>query len=230
MIRLGQLARSGPRQQIAMTHLQSFIEKMVLKAEPFQSSNYSNRFHSNVPGAVPFQTLSLASFEWPVGRTWLAPSEIAKLIKCHASLILKAICTPGMEGLGKRKTTYRWMITRRAWEKYFPDTIKVAPRFPTLPKGPMLSISEVALHLRLCGLPNSTPYRVRKFINSDQLDAIRLGSGQRKQFVTSKSLKKLRSTLLTSIQVPFFDLNAADDVPHLGRGVAEEYHKSQYRR
>ena len=86
-LRLGYLTRTGPRQQFSREELLRFLQWLEDRAQPYDSQNYLDR----LPPAYPFRKLSRASFAWPKGRRSLKPSELAPLVKCHPSLIIKAI-------------------------------------------------------------------------------------------------------------------------------------------
>ena len=117
-IQLGQLHRDGPRRQTSRAQLEQFVQMLRARAEPFDKLNYLNRIreHRKVP-IYRWRKLSVAKFDWPKGRTALTPSELAKFIGCHPSLIRKAISRG--EVRGHWRTRCRWAITRHAWRRAF---------------------------------------------------------------------------------------------------------------
>ena len=118
-VRLGHLKREGPRSQFARTELERFVGWLEERAERFDSSNYLERIqrHRTVP--MPWHKLATAQFKWPKGRDLLTPSELAALIGCHPSLILKAIAAGQVNA--HRRTRCRWGISRRDWRRAFPS-------------------------------------------------------------------------------------------------------------
>ena len=117
-IRLGQLKRDGPRLQISRAELKRFIFELIHRAEPFERENYLDRIelHRKVPN-WPWRKLVMADFTWPKGRNLLTPSELAGLIGCHPSLIIKAIIAGRVSA--HRRTPGRWAVTRRSWRRRF---------------------------------------------------------------------------------------------------------------
>jgi hypothetical protein len=117
-IRLGHLKLGGPRRQISRETLRRFVIDLQRRAEPFDSYNYVNRFACNQ------KTLSrrwgkffYVRFKWPKEKNALSPLELAKLVGCHPSLVIKAIRAGKV--FGHRRTPYRWAITKRAWHRSF---------------------------------------------------------------------------------------------------------------
>ena len=117
-IRFGFLKREGPRRQINRAEIESFVWMLVERAEAFDTGNYVNRIEHNrkVP-SWPWCKLATAKFIWPKGRDILKPKELAKLIGCHPSLIIKAIKVDRVRGY--RPTPNRWAIKRRSWQNAF---------------------------------------------------------------------------------------------------------------
>jgi hypothetical protein len=117
-IRLGYLKLGGPRQQISRETLRRFITGLKRRAEPFDSYNYVNRitYNRKTPSRA-WRTLGVARFKWPKDKKFLTPSELAKLIACHPSLVIKAILAGVV--FGYRRTPCRWAITKRAWQRSF---------------------------------------------------------------------------------------------------------------
>ena len=117
-IRLGQLEREGPRQQIRRTELERFLDELVQRAEPFDSWSYVRRIEKNrKTPSWQWRKLTFAQFQWPKEQKELSPAHLAKLIGCHPSLIIKAILAGRVQG--HRRTRCRWAITRRAWRQAF---------------------------------------------------------------------------------------------------------------
>jgi hypothetical protein len=117
-IRLGQLKRDGPRRQISRTELKRFIYELIRRAEPFDPGNYVDRIeHNRKHPSWPWRKLVMADFTWPKGRDLLTPSELAGLIGCHPSLIIKAIMAGRVSA--HRRTPGRWAVTRRSWRRRF---------------------------------------------------------------------------------------------------------------
>ena len=198
-VRLGYLNRAGPRRRILKSEMERFLEWLVCRAEPFSFEHHPNRFTRDGKGPpARFHTLGEARFSWPKGCKSLTPTELAALIGCHPSLIIKAIhyCY-SIYRLGHHKTPCRWIITKRAWRARFPASIAGPPRLPPLSGPELLSTNEVAQHLRLCGCRALTNYHVRRYIKAGLLLAIRPTAEHRKLFVTLQSVKIFRKKLLT---------------------------------
>jgi hypothetical protein len=122
-IRLGYLQRDGPRLQISAAELRRFVRWLQNRAEPFDPEEYLDRLYrkrSRPPR--PFDKLRAAQFAWPKDRAALTPKELAQLVGCHPSLIVKAIRSDHLfSGVrGRRRTPCRWEITRRSWSGAFP--------------------------------------------------------------------------------------------------------------
>ena len=115
-IRLGYLKREGPRGQIAKGELGRFIGWLEEHAEPFDPLNYLER----IPPTFPFQELSSSCFVWPKGRANLKPSELAAIINCHPSLIVKAIRCGRLHM--RHQTGRHCKISKRIWRNSFPLT------------------------------------------------------------------------------------------------------------
>jgi hypothetical protein len=117
-IRLGHLKREGPRRQINRAKIETFLWMLVERAEVFGKWNYVNRIENNRKvQSWPWRKLATAKFIWPKERDMLKPNELAKLIGCHPSLIIKAIKVDRVRGC--RPTPYRWAIKRRSWQNAF---------------------------------------------------------------------------------------------------------------
>ena len=120
-IKRGQLDRGGPRMQISRRELIRFVDWLRQRAEAFDPQRYSERLYSkDGMRPFPFSKLRRSQFSWPKGSAALAPKEIAALVGCHPSLVIKAI----QRGLlrGRNRTRCRWEITRQAWSSAFPLT------------------------------------------------------------------------------------------------------------
>ena len=117
-IRLGQMKRDGPRHQISRMELIRFVNDLADRAEPYDPQNYPDRieYHRKAPSR-PWRKLAGTQFKWPNGRNVLTPVELAGLIGCHPSLIIKAIHAERV--CACRRTPSRWGITRRAWRRAF---------------------------------------------------------------------------------------------------------------
>lgn len=117
-IRLGQLKREGPRRQISREQLARFLNNLEERAEPFDPVNYVRRIeHNRKIGSWQWRKLSEARFEWPKKCKTRTPSELARLIGCHPSLIIKAIYARRVNGF--RPTPCRWAIKRISWQNAF---------------------------------------------------------------------------------------------------------------
>lgn len=117
-IRLKYLKRDGPRRQIHKDELCRFVKLLQERAEPFGSDGYLERLHRKRKRPPrPFEKLSSARFAWPKGRTALNPKELAQIVGCHPSLIVKAIRPYSFSNRvrGRRRTRCRWEITKRSW-------------------------------------------------------------------------------------------------------------------
>lgn len=114
------LKRDGPRKQISKQELCRFVSWLEERAVPYDAAKYLERIHcSSNNRRYDFKKLRTAEFEWPRERKALAPAELASLIGCHPSLIVKAIRHFSFWRLGHRPTPCRWAITRRAWTNCF---------------------------------------------------------------------------------------------------------------
>lgn len=120
------LKRDGPSLKISRKELCRFVKLLQERAEPFDSSRYLERLHwkRGFPPR-PFEKLQSARFVWPKGRPALTPTEIAKIVGCHSSLIVKAIRSDDFfQSLNTRaRTAYRLTITKSAWDGAFPFTL-----------------------------------------------------------------------------------------------------------
>lgn len=118
-IRLKHLRCDGPRGQIAKTELERLVGWLARRAAPFDPMNYLER----IPQKLPFQKLSSSCFVWPKGRHTLKPSELAALINCHPSLIVKAV------RCGRLRMSHEFgchcRISRKCWRNSFPPTFDV---------------------------------------------------------------------------------------------------------
>ncbi len=117
-IRLGYIKCDGPRRQISRAELIRFVNYLVDRAEPFDPSNYVLRIeHHRKVESWKWCKLASAQFTWPEGREMLTPSELAILIGCHQSLIIKAIYSGRVRGC--RPTPCRWAVKRHSWRLSF---------------------------------------------------------------------------------------------------------------
>lgn len=117
-IRFRQLNRERPRHQVSRAELFRFLEKLEKKAEPFDPYNYVRRIADNCKtGTWQWHKLSDAEFDWPKENETRTPSELARLIGCHPSLIIKAIYAGRVKGF--RRTPCRWAIKRKSWQWAF---------------------------------------------------------------------------------------------------------------
>jgi len=196
-IRLKYLKREGLRGQITKSEFERFLKWLVERAKPFSLWNYADRLlRSPTRPAYLFHTLGRAEFVWPKERKTLTPRELAGLIGCHHTLIIKAI--HHKPWLAKRKSPGRWEITRHRWENTFPLSNCTQFRMPSLPRQPLFSTKEAAEHMTMWGMRQASTYTVRRMIHSDQLVAIPPAPGKRKYFVPRKNLEKMRKNLLTA--------------------------------
>jgi hypothetical protein len=187
----GYLCRTGPRLRLSLQELRRFVQLLASRAEPFDASNYLDRLRDR-HGALPysFKKLATAAIVWPKRRTALIPSELAALMGCHPSLVLKAIQTGTLRA--RRRTPCRWEITRRAWADAFPLTINRQLRPPPLPTTDLVSTAAAAAHLRTCGMSDATPELVRALIREGKLAANPRPPHTRKLFILKTSLKAFR--------------------------------------
>jgi len=113
-IRLRYLKRDGPRLQISRAELERFVKWLVARAEPFDPLNYLDRIELNRENPHrPWRKLKSAEITWPKGRKTLSPSELARLAKCHPSLVTKALRAGAIRGY--RPSPGRWQIKPRLW-------------------------------------------------------------------------------------------------------------------
>ena len=227
-VRLGHLRRDGPRGQVAKAELTRFVGWLRERAEPFDNQTYTRRL-TRKPGSqtFPFQALAQAQFLWPKGRPALTLRELAALIGCHPSLLIKAIKQYPYRRLGRRKSPGRWEITRRAWQGVFPSSRIAKPTLPPLPRAPHFTILEAARHLRAWGLAGASPYRVRCLVKAGELEMLELtGPGRRKLGIARPGLEKMRRKMLTRLPQGIFGQPAARGPRPLREGSAEEYHES----
>lgn len=240
--RLGYLHSDGPRGQFSKCELHRFLDWLAGRAEPFSTDNYTMRLRgkSDKP-RYPFQKLSEASFEWPVGQKALTPKELAELIGCHPSLIRKA--TNSLVGkLAARRTARkasrkytsasreRREVTRHAWQRRFPGTIVAKARLPSIPSQPQsFKTNQTAALLHSWGMIEAKPYHVRRLIKLGKLEAARLTVAGRLLFVTRRSLKKLRTALLTSPEPVHFLRDAARVLQTGCNAIAGECRKSHWK-
>jgi hypothetical protein len=196
------LKRDGPRFQISKHEIQRIVGRFAEKAGPFDMRTRRERFHrhlTQLPRA--FGKLASARFLWPKGRTALTPKELSNLIRCHPSLIVKAIKCCGW--LGRRHSRCRWEITRQAWNSNFPDSLITETRLPPLPQGELLSTAQVAGHLRACGMARIEQRGVCKLIKDGLLEGERRSPNGRNWFVRKESLKKYRQRFEKTIDTVF---------------------------
>jgi hypothetical protein len=189
----GYLCRTGPRLRLSLQELRRFVQLLAKRAEPFDASSYLNRFRDR-RGILPysFKKLATARIVWPKRRTALVPSELAALVGCHSSLVLKAIQAGTLRA--RRPTPCRWEITRRAWADAFPLAIARQLRLPPLPTTDLVSTAAAAAHLRACGMTHATPELVRALIREGKLAAAPRPPRARKFFILKSSLKAFRLT------------------------------------
>jgi len=193
-VRCGYLKPIRPGWPFALEELRRFVLWLQEYAAPFDSANYVRRFFGR-RGAPPyeFQKLAATQIVWPTSRTALRPRELAQLVGCHPSLVVKAITMRAVRG--RRPTPCRWEITRRAWSGAFPLTIRRQPRLPPLPIAELISTSETAAHLCACGMAQATPALVRTLIRDGKLQARPRTPPARKLLVLKSSLKDFRHFL-----------------------------------
>jgi hypothetical protein len=125
-IKRDNLNREGPGGKISKAELCRFVRWLKDRAEPFDSSRYLERLHRKLKAPPEeFDKLRAAWFVWPEGRQALSPKELAQLVGCHPSLVLKAITRHGFfhRLSGRRRTPCRWEVTKHAWMQAFPFTI-----------------------------------------------------------------------------------------------------------
>jgi len=120
------LKREGPGRKIKKEELRRFVKWLKDRAEPFDSSRYLERLHRKLKAPPEeFDKLRAARFVWPEGCQALSPKELAQLVGCHPSLVLKAITRHGFfhRLSGRRRTPCRREVTKHAWMQAFPFTI-----------------------------------------------------------------------------------------------------------
>ena len=116
-IRLGCLKREGPRGQVAKPELIRFLNWLCERAEPFDTAHYATRFARKLDKPrESFKELREARFPWPKGRAALSPRELAQLVNCHPSLIVKAIQSYHLRA--RPQSPCRWEVTRNAWRRF----------------------------------------------------------------------------------------------------------------
>jgi hypothetical protein len=122
----GYLNRTGPRLRLSLQELRRFVEFLANRAQPFDTSNYLDRFRDR-HGTLPysFEKLATAKIVWSKCPTALIPSELAALVGCHPSLVLKAIQTDALRA--RRRTPCRWEITRQGLGRRLPARHHQAP-------------------------------------------------------------------------------------------------------
>jgi len=118
-----QLNRDGPRGKVSKVELCRFVLWLKDRAEPFDPLNYERRFYSKTRWRrFPFAKLGDTRFFWPLERSWLSPVEIARKVKCHPSLIRKAIYARELSA--DHPTPYRWGISKKAWVRALPCSLQ----------------------------------------------------------------------------------------------------------
>jgi hypothetical protein len=125
-IALEHLKRDGPGGKISKEELRRFVRWLQDRAEPYDSTRYLERLHRKLKSPpLQFDKLRWARFAWPEGRQALSPKELAQLVGCHPSLILRAIEAHCIlhDLRARRRSPCRWEVTKRAWENAFPFTI-----------------------------------------------------------------------------------------------------------
>lgn len=196
-VRRGYLKPTRPGGPFDPDELRRLVLWLQERAAPFDSANYVRRFfgrHQTPP--YEFKKLATTQIVWPTSRTALRPGELARLVGCHPSLVVKAITMHAVRG--RRPTPCRWEITRRAWSDAFPLSLRSQPRLPPLPVAELISTSETAAHLRACGLPEATPALVRTLIRDGKLHARPATPPARNLLVLKSSLKDFRHFLKNS--------------------------------
>ena len=116
-IQAGHLHRSGPQNRLSREELRRFVRWLDLNAVEFYDDREA-RFHAKRRREPrPFDKLRHARFFWPKGRKALAPVELAKLVGCHPSLILRAIGCKQLRG--HPRSPCRSEATLDAWRDAF---------------------------------------------------------------------------------------------------------------
>ena len=185
--------RDGPRKQFSTCELTRFLGWLQARAQPFTTDRYLLRLnHSNGRPPLPFDKLSSARFVWPRGRPALTPNELSQRIGCHSSLIIKAI--NAREVRARRRTAFRWEITRNAWSQGFPLTLISTGDWPPLPAGNALTLAQVSRYLRSLPAPKAAQPSIEELIDEGRLQ-LRLRRGSRQLFVTRSSLKKFFNSM-----------------------------------
>jgi hypothetical protein len=196
-VRLKHLRRDGPRAQFARAELGRFIRWLEKWAAPFPAASYAKRFVRKTDRSPrPFDVLQYAQFLWPKGRKALTPRELANLIGCHPSIIVKAV-NHYWPSLGRRKSPHRWEISRNRWQNIFIFFRISEPRLPPFPRQRLFSITEAMEVLQRWGLRDISVHRVRQMIRCGELEGVARLTGKRKWLVTRKSMGKIQKSLLT---------------------------------
>lgn len=197
-VRLKHLRRTGPRSRFARTELERFLGWLEARAEPFASENYTARF-AHKPGRWPrpFGCLHRSQFLWPAGKNALAPRELAGLVGCHPSLVIKALHYYGRQ-LGRRRSPCRWEISRQRWQNIFFGSQITKPRLPALPRQAAFSTAEAAAVLGRWGVSSPSVRRVREMIRRGELERLPPAPGKRRWQVSRKSLEQFRKFRLTA--------------------------------
>jgi hypothetical protein len=200
-IRRGDITRDGPRQQFSKEELLRFVTKLKEKAEPYDMETRWDRFycHRHRP-PWRFEKLRTAKFVWPKGQKALTPSQLAALISCHRSLVIKAI--KEYSRLGHHPTPGRWQITKTDWTNNFFFTLITKPRLPTLPQGELITTRAAADHLLDCGMKGINQRGICDLIKTSQLEGVHCSVPGRKWFVTRASLDKFRQKYKKTIDTP----------------------------
>jgi hypothetical protein len=201
-VRDGHLCRVGPRGRFTRQEVEDFVQWLAAEAEPFPWQQRAARFRRGrgEPSREERRpTLELASFVWPARQPALTPGQLADLIGCHPSLIVKAI-RASQGRLGRRRSPHRWEITRRQWRATFWFSQTTAPGLAPLPRQAWFSTAEAADVFRRWGCAGTTSVRVRRWIQSGVLQAAPSPAGQLRWRVLRKSLEQWRKKFLTQLR------------------------------
>ena len=113
-LRSGLLDASGPRKQIPIHAVVALVQHFQRLAQPYSMAERAGRFQQDKPRR-PFAKLRRARFDWPKQIRTRTPAEIAKLVGCYPSTIIRAI--HAKELFPDRRTPYSWEISRKQWER-----------------------------------------------------------------------------------------------------------------
>lgn len=115
----GLISRHETHKKIETSDLIQFLEVLIEKKRlpPPRHKRLGER-------PELFGILKRASFIWPKRKSSLTPRELAELIPCSPSTIIKALKSPHSRLQVKLQTRCRYKISRQNWLKAYPNTVK----------------------------------------------------------------------------------------------------------